>query len=133
MNTFKDGSEICPCLLMGLGSFVVLVGQSLYHILLQSTLSNKLLSRGHWCSHDLTWPQQKPCLMICVNGNSNLFLNQIPMATYNSTTGLDHIAFVTGNKSHLCLMSCFICIAKKLEEDVPQNMWASSLQWTVDQ
>lgn len=66
-----------PCLLKGLGSFGVLEGQPLCHIVLHSTLSNKLLSRGQWCSHDLTWPQQKRCLMICANGNSNLLISMV--------------------------------------------------------
>lgn len=69
---------------MGLGSLEELDGQALCHILVDLTSLNRLLSRGYWCSHDLTWPQQKLCLMICANGNLNLLLNQISMATQDS-------------------------------------------------
>lgn len=70
-----------PCLLMGLGSLQGFGEQPLCCILVHLTLPNRLLSRGYWCSHDLTWPQMKLCLMVCANGKLNLLLNHISMAT----------------------------------------------------
>lgn len=70
-----------PCLLMGLGSLQGFGEQPLCRILVHLTLPNRLLSRGYWCSHDLTWPQMKLCLMVCANGKLNLLLNHISMAT----------------------------------------------------
>lgn len=35
----------------------------------------KPLSSGCQCSHDLTWPQQKHCLMTCANSNPDLLFN----------------------------------------------------------
>lgn len=79
VQSCKIGPSLC--LFKGLGSLDGLDGQPLCHILVHLTLLNRLLSRGYCFSHDLTWPQQQRCLMICANGNPNLLLNQISMAT----------------------------------------------------
>lgn len=59
------------CLLVGLG----FAEQPLCCVSVRFMLVNRPLSGGCQCSHDLTWPQQKHCLMTCANSNPDLLFN----------------------------------------------------------
>lgn len=59
------------CLLVGLG----FAEQPLCCVSVCFMLVNRPSSGGCQCSHDLTWPQQKRCLMTCANSNPDLLFN----------------------------------------------------------
>lgn len=85
---FKDGTKLqhlpWPLFTYGIRLFGRIGWTAFVPYFVHLTLRNRLLSKGYWCSHDLTWPQKKLCLMSNANGSPNLLLYQISMATQDS-------------------------------------------------